>query len=158
MSTNKNPDNLKRRLREASEEERPALIAELPYEVGFGKPPKKTQFKRGQSGNRKGRRKGSFNMMTIVQKELEQEVEVSEGGRTRKMPKVQVGIRQLVNKLASGDAKAIAVIVDLWRKTGKLNEAPTPAAPAVDERDLQAFGGLLALFQASKSSDGNETN
>ena len=97
-------------------------------------------------------------MMTIVQKELEQEVEVSEGGRSRRMPKVQVGIRQLVNKAASGDPKAIAMFIDLWRKTGKLNEATAPAAPAIDERDLQAFGGLLELFQASHTSDSNENN
>ena len=158
MRKNRTAPNLKRRLREASEEERPAIIAELPYEVGFGKPPKKSQFKPGQSGNSKGRRKGSFNMMTMVQKELEQEVEFSEGGRRRKMPKVQVGIRQLANKAASGDPKAIAMFIEFMRKTGKLDEAPAPAAPAIDERDLQAFGGLLELFQASHTSDSNENN
>ena len=158
MRTDKTTDNLKRRLREANKEDRAALIAHLPYEVGFGKPPKKTQFKPGQSGNCKGRRKGSFNMMTIVQNELEQEVEVSEGGRRRRMSKVQIGIRQLANKAASGDAKAIAMFLDLMRKIGKFDEAPAPAAPAVDERDLQAISGLLALFQASHTSDSNENN
>jgi hypothetical protein len=157
MSVDEKQLNLKRRLRDASEEERAALIAQLPYEVGFGKPPKQTRFKPGQSGNSKGRRRGSFNMMTIVQKELEQEVEVSEGGRRCRMPKVQIGIRQLANKAASGDPKAIAMFIDLWRKTGKLNEATAPAAPAVDERDLQAFADLRELFKASHGSDGKES-
>ena len=31
------------------------------YEVGYGKPPKSTQFKPGRSGNPKGRTKGSRN-------------------------------------------------------------------------------------------------
>jgi hypothetical protein len=157
MSKNKTAPNLKRRMQEANDEERATLIAQLPYEIGFGKPPKQTRFKPGQSGNSKGRRRGSFNMMTIVQKELEQEVEVSEGGRRCRMPKVQIGIRQLANKAASGDPKAIAMFIDLMRKMGKLNEAPAPAAPAVDERDLQAIGGLLALFQAAHSSDSKES-
>jgi hypothetical protein len=30
------------------------------YKVGYGKPPRSGQFKRGNSGNPKGRPKGSF--------------------------------------------------------------------------------------------------
>ena len=40
------------------------------YEVGYGKPPKSTRFRKGQSGNPAGRRKGSFNLGTIVRREL----------------------------------------------------------------------------------------
>ena len=36
------------------------------YEVGYGKPPKHTQFKPGQSGNRKGRPRGQRNFRTVV--------------------------------------------------------------------------------------------
>ena len=32
------------------------------YTVGFGKPPKEHQFVKGQSGNAKGRKKGSRNL------------------------------------------------------------------------------------------------
>ena len=31
------------------------------YRVGYGKPPKRTRFKKGHSGNPKGRKKGSRN-------------------------------------------------------------------------------------------------
>lgn len=38
------------------------------YEVGYGKPPKKHQFKPGYSGNKKGRPKGSLNVFTEIEK------------------------------------------------------------------------------------------
>ena len=40
------------------------------HEVGYGRPPKHTQFKAGTSGNPKGRPKGSLNLMNAIMKEL----------------------------------------------------------------------------------------
>lgn len=50
------------------------------YEVGYKKPPKGSQFKKGQSGNPKGRPKGSRNVANIYQDLLEEELNVTEGG------------------------------------------------------------------------------
>ena len=36
------------------------------YEVGYGKPPKDSQFKKGESGNKRGRPKGVKNLKTEV--------------------------------------------------------------------------------------------
>ncbi len=148
--------NLKRRLREASEEERTALVEGLPYDVGFGKPPRQTRFKRGQSGNRKGRPKGAPNFWTIFDQELGKTVEVNENGKRRKMTKLQVGLRQLVNKLASGDPKAATTVTDLMRKTGKFDDVPAPIAPAVDQRDLLTVSSLLEFFKTSNPTSSDD--
>jgi hypothetical protein len=57
------------------------------YEVGHGKPPKSTQFKKGQSGNPKGRPKGSKNFATVYHKVGREFVTVKENGRTRRLTK-----------------------------------------------------------------------
>jgi len=48
------------------------------YEVGFGKPPKDTQFKPGQSGNTAGRPKGSKNLKADLLEELSEMMKISE--------------------------------------------------------------------------------
>jgi Family of unknown function (DUF5681) len=48
------------------------------YQVGFAKPPSATRFRKGQSGNPAGRPRGSKNISTIVEQELEQRVVIRE--------------------------------------------------------------------------------
>ncbi len=77
------------------------------YQVGHGRPPVDYQFKKGQSGNPKGRPRGSKNLMTLLHRELEQAVVVQENGRRRKITKREAMITQVVNKAAlSGNIKA----------------------------------------------------
>ena len=40
------------------------------HSVGYGRPPEATRFKPGQSGNPKGRPKGSKNLRTLFAEEL----------------------------------------------------------------------------------------
>src|SRR4051794_8925813 len=75
------------------------------YEVGYGKPPQHSRFRKGQSGNLRGRPKGSKNLATIVGEALDQKVVVNEGGRRRKITKREAVITQLVNRSAQADLK-----------------------------------------------------
>ena len=52
------------------------------YEVGYKKPPKHTQFKKGQIANPKGRPKGAKSLPTLVDEELSAQVKVRIGSRS----------------------------------------------------------------------------
>jgi hypothetical protein len=42
--------------------------------VGYGRPPEHTRFRKGHSGNPKGRPKGTRNLLTDVQEELAERI------------------------------------------------------------------------------------
>lgn len=86
------------------------------YEVGYRKPPKKTRFKPGQSGNPKGRPKGARNFHTVFAEELASSVSIMEEGRARRVSKREVVAKQLVNKAAAGDPKATALLLAAARQ------------------------------------------
>lgn len=76
------------------------MPSEADYQVGYGKPPRHTRFRKGQSGNPRGRPPGSKNLATIVGEALEQKVVVNDNGRRRKISKREAMITQLVNRSA----------------------------------------------------------
>ena len=84
------------------------------YEVGYGKPPKKTQFKPGQSGNPKGRTKGSRNgIYTYIQRELNSSITLTDGSR---ITKEQGFARQLTNKALRGDIQSQKLLFNIHQK------------------------------------------
>ena len=64
------------------------------YDVGYGRPPAATRFKKGRSGNPKGRPRGSKDFLTVLDQAFDEKVTVQERGRER--PQNIVGIRVAV--------------------------------------------------------------
>ena len=98
------------------------MACEQTYEVGYGKPPKHTRFKKGQSGNNKGRPPGSMNFRTLLEKGLSERIAVSRGGKTQQMRLIEAILAQLTRKSASGDLAAMRYLIETTIKTGAFNE------------------------------------
>ena len=79
------------------------------YKVGYKKPPLHTRFQKGQSGNPRGRPKGSKNFSTLLAEALNEPVVVTEDGRRRRISKRELGFKQLANKFAMAEAQATKI-------------------------------------------------
>jgi hypothetical protein len=92
--------------------------------VGYCKPPVHTQFKKGQSGNSEGRRKGQRNIRTVVDEALSQRITIREGNRTRSVTKLDAVIVTMINAALKGNAKAQASLIAIMRSLGMTGEPP----------------------------------
>jgi hypothetical protein len=91
--------------------------------VGYGHPPKATQFKKGQSGNPKGRPKGSRPVGAVLQEILGQRIAVTENGKTRRLPALEVMLRRLANDAMRSEPVALKLMLSLFDRYGQSPEA-----------------------------------
>lgn len=137
-----------RRLSYAPSTRKPA--PQRDYEVGYKKPPKDTRFKPGRSGNPRGRAKGSKNLATLVERELDSKVRLREGSKARTVSKREVVAKQLVKKAAEGHDRAILTLLKLTERLA----AELDALKANDDRPIshQALAeedrAILAALEA----------
>lgn len=111
------------------------------YNIGYKKPPKQHQFKKGQSGNPKGRKANEKNTMSILNQELNETVTITEGGRSQTLTKREAMLKHMVNKGVSGDLKAMLFLFGQLRDIDQLElkqeeELLTEADEAILKRFL----------------------
>ena len=93
------------------------------YLVGYGRPPKASQFRPGNSGNPKGRPKGSRSVGALLKVAIEQKVAVTENGKTRRISALEVMLRRLVNDAMRSDPRALKLLLPLIDRYSEPPEA-----------------------------------
>ena len=115
--------------------------SDQPYEVGYGKPPKNGQFTKGNSGNPKGRPKGSKNLATVVTRECRQRVRVNGPGGPRSITKLEAAAMQLANKAAQGDIRSQREFFSLVRNSEEASNsgASQLATHEIDQKVMESL-------------------
>ena len=115
------------------------------YEIGYGRPPRKTQFKSGTSGNPEGRPKGSKNLKTDLQEELQEKVRVTEGTREKVVSKQRAFVKSMTARALKGDPRAIAALSNLVLRLLPQEDdgGPARAMAGDDQAILDAFADHL---------------
>lgn len=126
------------------------------YEVGYGKPPKNMQFKPGESGNPKGRPRGTKNLATDLSEELAEKIVVNEGGRQLKISKQRAMIKSLLAKALKGDTRAASVLLKLLidAEQATTRNAVADALSEDDQEILASFAERI-LKRSTKSGEGD---
>jgi hypothetical protein len=121
------------------------------YKVRYKKPPLHTRFKKGQSGNPRGRPRGAKNFSSVLNDALNQPVFVTENGRRRKISKRELGIRQLVDKFAMAEIQATRMLLGLTLERERLLAAAPPAERrSFDAADERVIDNLLKRLRGTE--------
>jgi hypothetical protein len=126
------------------------------YGVGFCKPPKHGQFRKGVSGNPKRRLKGTHNLSTVLERTLQEKVVINENGIRKIVTKLEAAIKQLVNKAASDDLPAMRHLSAL-ASSAEIQAEAAQKESSMAEADQRIMNRLLAKLQKSnrRTNDGN---
>jgi hypothetical protein len=100
------------------------------YDVGYAKPPKHSRFQPGQSGNSKGRPKGTRNLSSDLKDELGERIRVREGDQEKSISKQRALVKALVAKALKGDTRAATVLITM------VDKYIVPELAATDTRPL----------------------
>jgi hypothetical protein len=111
------------------------------YKVGRGRPPLRTRFKKGQSGNPRGPR--PKNLPALLIEALNEPVMATIDGEQREITKREAVVTQLVNKSAAADLRATKMLVDMLNDAEKKAGVAPPSQPApfapADEEVMATF-------------------
>lgn len=129
------------------------------YEIGYGKPPKEYQFKKGQSGNKKGRPKNSKNTYVLLDEILRQTIPITENGKLMHISKRNAVLIHLVNKAVKGDLKATNALLPHMLMADAKEEDKEKIMSALnrdDEKIISNYLKTLSDFNEKKGENINE--
>ena len=127
----------------------------MPYDqqrddqVGYRKPPRHSRFKKGQSGNPKGRPGGAKNLSTLLSEALNELVIVAENGGRRKISKRQAIIKQLVNQSAKGDWRSTKLLLEFQLDIEQRSE-PQSSESSFGSADDKVIEQLMTRLRRKK--------
>lgn len=113
---------------------RPNAPGTATHSVGYGRPPRARQFKPGQSGNPRGRPKGTKNETTILRKLLNRKIEIRDGGRPRQVTILEAILLRFTEDALKGNTKTAAFLFN--RYAGSDSNEPRSEDMGTTDREV----------------------
>ncbi len=110
--------------------------ADEDYRVGYGRPPKNTQFKKGRSGNPKGRPGRGKSMNDLIEAALNEKLAVTVNGKVVEMTYKEAGAKSIARNIAKGDIRALEKVQAFREKAFDPWEASRNGEPVVFTLDM----------------------
>ena len=109
------------------------------YDIGYGKPPKQSQWKKGQSGNPKGRPRRDRNVSALVAALLAQRIVVRTGKTTKRRTRLEHLVHRLFEQALEGDPRLMKMALDEARKDEARGETDAPELGRADREVIEAM-------------------
>src|ERR1700722_639209 len=118
---------------------------------GFGRPPKRTRFQKGASGNPRGRPKKVSSFKTDLADELQEKILLTENGKERRITKQRAFIKTLTAAAIKKDIRAVNALLACMRYFGVGSEEMV--TETADASDLDLLETCLAQQRKKQNRD-----
>lgn len=108
------------------------------YDIGYGKPPRHTQWKSGRSGNPKGRPKRSRNFKSDVKNTLKEPVRLAKNGKPKTVSAQHAALLRLRERALQGEPRALDRLLELARRYNDDDLAENAARLDPTDEDILA--------------------
>jgi len=139
MGTTTNPPRVRHRRRPAAQPDPAGQSTKSAYDVGYGTPPVHTRFQPGQSGNPKGRPKGSGDPMAHIRAQLNKKATIHIDGRPVRMALIAAVTWKQLHGALQGDARATGSLVRLLELSARFAPPEASAEQAANADGPQMF-------------------
>jgi Family of unknown function (DUF5681) len=114
---------------------KPNSTSSSSYEVGYRKPPKANQFRKGRSGNSRGRKRGEENIVSVFKRHVMKRVKIKVGDQTHSITLAEAVLLKNYNAALQKNPFAMGNIFRLAEASGEF----------VDRTDAKQVGKPLAV-------------
>ena len=115
------------------------MSANRDYKVGYKRPPKEHQFKKGVSGNPKGRPKNNATFAENVLDEMQEKIMVKESGKQKEITKKQALAKKLVAEALNGKNSAIKLLLPILASETNLTKEVDEELSANDAQIIEDY-------------------
>jgi hypothetical protein len=130
------------------------------YQVGYGRPPVHTRFRKGQSGNPQGRRRytDSERAKQLLRQEVYRTIRVREGDKVVSMPAIQAVLRSMLALAAKGNGPSQRALWRILQESEASDETPKSIAftwlPPTHQGDIAQLSDEQLASNVPSSTDG----
>jgi uncharacterized protein DUF5681 len=117
--------------------------ADSTYNVGYGKPPKANQFRKGQTGNPRGKRRGEENIASAFKRIVLRRVKINDGEKVRTVTLAEAVILKNINAALQKNPLAMSNIFRLAEEAGEF----------VDFTEAKQVGRPIAMPEKNTSME-----